>query len=576
MIARLLPCVLIPLAVLACGKGGDDTPGDVQLAVPENVTLHKAEETSLTFQWNPVEGAKSYDWRLTRESGELQSEGSVTARNVSIKGLTRGTVYRFSVRSVGDTGSTPFSAVITAKTAGETPPDGGDPWPEYKVDAPLVLSFDAVPVLGTSGLIRVYTAGGREVDRIDLADMAHVTLLDDGTMVPKEQITNSALFHTFMDALDGGSRYRIVHYTPLRVKGKTLEIRLHCGVLDFGGEYRLTMDPGVVTGHEGLEDWHFTTAQAPASAGELRVAADGTGDFCTIQRALAYADKSGCTISVAPGTYEELLYLRDKSGITLRGDDRAKVVVRYPNSEQYANGSGGGVSTRPQPGGSVGSNGGRSLFLVENCDNFVLESLTVENSFSAPDHKGQAECLYFNSGNNTHRMTVGNCSLLSWQDTFLTKGVVWVHDCLIAGHCDYIWGYPAACLFENCEIRSRAAGYIVQARAQSAAAKGFVFLNCRLTAEDGVRDGTMYLARSAGQAECFDNVTYVNCTMGPVINPAGWYTSPAPNPATPTADSGWKEYGTTGVSTSSRNAYGKILTEEEAAAYSSKAAVLGW
>ena len=31
-----------------------------------------------------------------------------------------------------------------------------------------------------------------------------------------------------------------------------------------------------------------------------------------------------------------------------------------------------------------------------------------------------------------------------------------------------------------------------------------------------------------------------------------------------------------GVSTASRNAYGKTLTADEAAAYSSKAAVLGW
>jgi pectin methylesterase-like acyl-CoA thioesterase len=51
---------------------------------------------------------------------------------------------------------------------------------------------------------------------------------------------------------------------------------------------------------------------------------------------------------------------------------------------------------------------------------------------------------------------VENCSLISWQDTFLCKGYVWVHNSLIAGHVDYIWGYPNACLFEDCEIRSRA------------------------------------------------------------------------------------------------------------------------
>ncbi len=49
-----------------------------------------------------------------------------------------------------------------------------------------------------------------------------------------------------------------------------------------------------------------------------------------------------------------------------------------------------------------------------------------------------------------------------------------------------------------------------------------------------------------------------------------------PTPAEPTAVSGWKEYGTTGVSTSSRNSYARILTVAEAEPFSSKQAVLGW
>ena len=151
-----------------------------------------------------------------------------------------------------------------------------------------------------------------------------------------------------------------------------------------------------------------------------------------------------------------------------------------------------------------------------------------------------------------------------------------MHNSLIAGHVDYIWGYPKVCLFEDCEIRSRAGGYIVQARVNNATDKGFVFLNCKLTAESGVADGSMYLARSGGDTSKYDNVTYVNCEMSSVIAPAGWHTGKTPTPAVPTAVSGWKEYGTTGVSTTSRNAYGKILTADEAAAFSSKEAVLGW
>ena len=157
---------------------------------------------------------------------------------------------------------------------------------------------------------------------------------------------------------------------------------------------------------------------------------------------------------------------------------------------------------------------------MESCDNLTLENLTIENTYSIPSHKGQAETIYFNS---SYKLTVENCSLISWQDTFLCKGKVWVHNSLIAGHVDYIWGYPEACLFEDCEIRSRAGGYLIQARVPKATDKGFVFLNCKLTAESGVKDGSMYLARSGGSTEYFDNVVFVNCTMGPVIAPAGWH-----------------------------------------------------
>ena len=184
--------------------------------------------------------------------------------------------------------------------------------------------------------------------------------------------------------------------------------------------------------------------------------------------------------------------------------------------------------------------------------------------------------IYFNSNN---KLIIENCAFHSLQDTFLCKGSVYVHNSLIAGHCDFIWGYPKACLFEDCEIRAEAAGYIVQARVQNASDKGFVFLNCRLTAASGVKDGSMYLARSAGQSNAYDNVTFVNCTMSPVIAAAGWYGNPAPNPATPTATSGWKEYGSknaSGAALSGHSSNGKYLSADEAAAFSSKSAVLGW
>ena len=53
----------------------------------------------------------------------------------------------------------------------------------------------------------------------------------------------------------------------------------------------------------------------------LYVAADGTGDFYSIQRALDAAPKEGALVLVAPGTYREVLTI-DKPNIQLRSANR--------------------------------------------------------------------------------------------------------------------------------------------------------------------------------------------------------------------------------------------------------------
>ena len=568
---RALP--LLAAALFSCGKGGDPEVVEPEITVPTNVVLHGSTETSLTFQWDPVEGAASYQWKLTRD-GAAAGDGSVTARNVVVSSLEKGTTYGFSVCAVGKSKTSAYSVVVEATTKGTPAPPPGPV--VVCIDAPLVLEMDKKPVLGSSGLIRVFSSDGKEVDRIDLADLATVDVREDGTMVPKAQISGSTVLNTFMDVLKSGSRYRVVHYTPLRIKGNSLEIKLHSGVLNFGETYSVTVDESVCGKAVAEGAWTFSVKPKPST---LKVAADGSADFCTVQGALTYAStlNTEVTLEVGSGVFEEMLFLRDRNKVTVKGVSRDATVIRYPNNESYCGGSGASATSKPVLGKSVGTPGGRGLFLVENCDELMLQDLTIENSFN--QQKGQAETIYFNSGNNTHRLTIENCALLSWQDTFLCKGLVWVHNSLIAGHCDYIWGYPAACLFEDCEIRSRAAGYIVQARVPKVSDKGFVFLRCNLTAEPGVTDGSMYLARSGGSTDYFDNVVYVDCTMGSVIAPAGWYASPAPNPSAPTATSGWREHGSkdpSGAAVSGHNASGLVLTDSEAEPYSSRETVLGW
>ena len=580
---KILFALIAPLAVLACGQkdnpsggGGSDEPAS-GLAKPTNVVMTEATESTLSFSWDAVSGADSYGYKLTA-SGQKTVTGTVTVTSVKVEGLKEATEYSFQVLAMAGDKKSLYSNAVKAKTASSTVDPGDDPGdlPTICVDQPLVFSLNTTPKLGTSGLIQVFDASGKLVDKIDMADMAKMTVLSDGTMVPKEQMNQETVLHTFLDMLHS-TRYRPVHYTPIRVSGNNVIIKLHNEALTFGGSYYVTVDESVFGLAVKKGDNAFTVKDKP-SGNTLSVDPEGDADFCTLQGALSYATTLGkdtaVTIELANGTYQELLYVRDKNNLTIKGASREGTVIAYPNNESYSTGSGAAIASKPALGAKVGAMGGRCLFLVESCNNLVLEDLTIENTFWADDHKGQAETIYFNADNK--RLTIENCSLISWQDTFLCKGEVWVHNSLIAGHVDYIWGYPKVCLFEDCEIRSRAGGYIVQARVNNATDKGFVFLNCKLTAEAGVANGSMYLARSGGDTSKYDNVTFVNCEMSPVIAPAGWHTGKTPTPAEPTAVSGWKEYGTTGVSTSSRNSYGKQLTAAEAEPFSSKQAVLGW
>ena len=225
----------------------------------------------------------------------------------------------------------------------------------------------------------------------------------------------------------------------------------------------------------------------------------------------------------------------------------------------------------------------------------TLDSLTLQNTHVRGGSGDQAEAIYFNSLGG--RLVAKNVSFFSEQDTIQVKGYSWFYGCLIAGNMDFIWGANNVSLFEECEIRmlgdSRSSapsgGYILQARTAFAEHLGFVFLNSSLTHGAGpsgteVATGDAadtYLARSGGSEGYFDNVSYINCAMHAHIASVGWADpdatgQPAPNPATPSADAGWKEYGSTDLegnpldlSERSESAY-LLTTEEYEARYATR------
>ena len=249
----------------------------------------------------------------------------------------------------------------------------------------------------------------------------------------------------------------------------------------------------------------------------LYVAADGTGDFYSIQRALDAAPKDGgALVLVAPGVYREVLTI-DKPNIRLRSanPDASKTIV---------------VNDR-----SAGANGGtlHSATVNVTADNFFAENITIENDFNKTHPQlpaGSQALALLVTGD---RAVFHNVRLLGNQDTIYAgsrncapdgqnciPARQYFSDCYIAGNVDFLFGDGKA-VFDRCEIHStaHAGGYVTaQSKHYPQEDSGFVLNRCKLIADAGVT-GKVYLGRPWRP---YATVVYLDTEMGEHIDPAGW------------------------------------------------------
>ena len=416
-------------------------------------------------------------------------------------------------------------------------------------DAPLSITFDQQPTLGTSGVIAVYRADGTLADTIDLAD------------------PNTSR-RTIGGATSGGAPINF-RYFPVIVTGNTASIYLH-HALEYGQTYYVTLDPGVLgaDGFGGISDavsWRFTTRASPPSAGnsELTVAADGSGDFCSLQGAIDFVPVNNTrpvTITVRTGTYTEIVYVRSsKPFITVRGENRDQTVIQYTNNNNQ------NPSTASRP-----------VFGVDAPD-FTLENITVHNT--TPLGGSQAEAF---RGNN-QRILLNRVNLLSFQDTLLLQGTGFVTNSYIEGDVDFTWGVGAV-FFQANELRGtpRTTGYYTMVR-NTQANHGNVYVGNRLTRAASTPDNSFYLGRIDPTAFPFSEAVYIDNAMDSHIRPVGWLLSTTPNnDCSKIQNVHFWEYDSVDlagnpVDVSQRLACSRQLTEAEAAQYRDPAFVLnGW
>ncbi|HEY3593460.1 MAG TPA: pectinesterase family protein [Polyangiaceae bacterium] len=410
----------------------------------------------------------------------------------------------------GAGGSTNDAAVSDAAMAGETsvPTSFQGFFPQTGAasacsDPPLRLSFNGPPTLGSSGKIQLWDASqpSTPVASLDMSMMNVMSTI-------------------------GGLVFTLPR--PVYVDGNDVIAYLHSGSLGFGKTLYVTIDAGAITGPDGAamsiadaNTWHFTTkAAAPADPAAISVALDGSADFCSVQGAVdavPNGNTAPTTISIAAGTYREVVHFRAKNNVTLHGQDRKGTVIAGINNN----------ALNP-------NTTSRSLIGIDNSSGIVVENMTMQNL--TPPNASQSETLRLQA---CDQCVVRDADIIGNQDTLLWEGRIYANNCYIAGNVDFVWGRGTV-YFNNCEIKTVSrTGYNVQAR-NGSATYGYVFVDSKLTADTGITGD--YLARIDVSSYPGSHVAYINCQMGSHIIPAGWLVIGAAAPDASTSALRFWEY----------------------------------
>lgn len=232
---------------------------------------------------------------------------------------------------------------------------------------------------------------------------------------------------------------------------------------------------------------------------QITVAQDGTGDYTTLTEAMegirAFMDYK-VTVNIKPGTYREKVIIPAwLENVEFVGEDPATTVITWAD---HAN---------------INKMGTFRTYTVRvDGTDITMRNLTIENN---AEQLGQAVALHTEGD----RLNFVNCRFLGNQDTIYTGGKrtrLNFSGCYIEGTTDFIFG-PATAMFTGCEIKSKRNSYITAASTPEDVETGYVFIDCDLTAADGV--DKCYLGRPWRP---YAMTAFINCRMGSHITAVGW------------------------------------------------------
>lgn len=406
-------------------------------------------------------------------------------------------------------------------------------------DTHLKITFHSEPVPGDSGKIRIYDASdNRLVDSLDLS-------IPPGPTVPnRERVPYTPTPYTYVSgsftnantkpgtpsgaALPTPDNYQLTiiggftdgfHFYPIITHDTSATIYLHHNLLEYNKTYYVKIDPGVIKlkegtfqGISGKTDWTFTTKKAPPPADSKRlvVAADGSGDFNTVQGAVDFIpdyNPDRRTIFIKNGVYEEIVYFRNKTNVTFLGEDRDKVIVCYANNEVF-NPHPANIATNERPGTFPSR---RAAFTGDNCRGIHLVNFTIR---SLNDKPAQAEGLLLMGRENL----VYNVSIYGSGDALQINGPVYLENTSITGLGDNILGRGPA-FFKNCELVSTAGPHMWIRNTE--ANHGNVFLNCKFRMIGPRQTVIARTNDNRGKGYPYAEAVLLNCALEG-IRPEGW------------------------------------------------------
>jgi len=492
---------------------------------PTNVTANAGDTVSFVSGASGVP-SPGLQWYRNNVGLAGQTAGTLTLGNV--QGTNIGNYYLIATNAAGAITSSIVKLTVNSTTLAQTVlvPANGATGVCY--DTPLYITFNGPITIANSGKIRIYNVNNSTtpVDTIDMgANSAVISTLNSSQGA---FWTNNIQPHSLFS---GDSQ--VINYMPVILSGSTAVIYPHGGVLTSNQTYYVTMDSGILADSSGAyfagisapNAWQFTTKPGgPANPTNLVVAADGSGDFDTVQGAvdsIPSGNTAYTVINIRNGVYTEIVDISGKNNITFRGQTRTGAVVGYPNNNNL-----------------TGTTAARMAFKVNGSD-IKLENLTITNG--TPQGGSQAEALLIY--NNGLRCVVNNCDIVSRQDTILINASTsegYFYNCRIVGNFDYVWGvgigYFDTCVFHTITNIYSGSYNLTAARTLTAgsastntpwvnpngttySANGMSFVNCKLEADTGVSNIT--LADSNGTAGGLDS--WVKCLIdtNAYISPQG-------------------------------------------------------